>query len=131
MKRLFPVLVFSFFILLDQITKTIFSSRDFFIGFLHIHSVKNYGLAFSFNFGPKLNLILIVAALLFFFFYLRKTSLAAVLIVSGALSNVADRVYFGYVRDFLDLGLGFTFNIADVLIVIGLILVFLPIEPTE
>ena len=126
-------------ILVDQITKLIFSSRDFFppeadpplAGFFRIHLVKNYGLGFSLNFGLVPNLILITAALGFFIYYYYKNRLNLSwlgkiffsLIIAGALSNVIDRVYLGHVRDFLDLGLGFTFNFADAMIVCGLVLV--------
>lgn len=116
-------------ILIDQITKLVFSSRDFFFGPLHVHSVKNFGLAFSVNFGMLPNLILIILALLFFLYYYFSfrnqlgffTKIFFILIFAGALSNLIDRLYLGYVRDFLDLGLGFTFNLADVFLAVGLI----------
>ncbi|OGE82408.1 MAG: hypothetical protein A3B10_02945 [Candidatus Doudnabacteria bacterium RIFCSPLOWO2_01_FULL_44_21] len=120
-------------ILLDQITKLIFWGRDFFIGLLHIHPVKNFGIFFSFNFGLLNNLIIILAALGFFIYYYFKHrrglkflgQSSAVLIFAGAISNLADRIYLGYVRDFLDLGWAFTFNFADVLIALGLFLLLL------
>src|SRR6185503_8340131 len=118
-------------ILIDQITKLIFSSRDFFVGPVHIHLVKNYGLAFSLNFGLLPNLFLITAGLVFFIYYYwqhRKEfnwagSWVFILIFAGALANIIDRLYLGFVRDFLDLGLGFTFNLADAFVVFGLILI--------
>jgi signal peptidase II len=116
-------------IVIDQITKLIFSGRDFFLGPIHIHSIKNYALAFSLNFGMLPNLILIIGALVFFLYYyfknhshfnlLSKTMFA--LIFAGAIANLADRLYLGYVRDFIDLGLGFTFNLADAFLAAGLI----------
>jgi signal peptidase II len=121
------------FIIVDQITKLVFSSRDFFFGPLHIHPVQNYGLAFSINFGLLPNLVLIIAALMFFVYYyvIRRNTFGIIyktlfaLIFAGAISNLADRLYLGYVRDFLDLGMGFTFNLADVYLVIGLVGVLL------
>ena len=118
-------------IIIDQITKLIFSSRDFFFGPLHVHPVKNYGLGFSLNFGLLPNLILIGAALAYFIYYYFSHRLELswwgkmifVLILAGALSNIIDRLYLGYVRDFLDLGLNFTFNLADVFVAIGLVMV--------
>jgi signal peptidase II len=117
-------------IVLDQITKLIFSPRDFFVGPVHIHSMKNYGLSFGLNFGPAVNLILILLGVIFFGYYYwrhrmelsRVENLAFIFILAGAISNILDRVYYGYVRDFLDLGWGFTFNMADALVVIGLVL---------
>ena len=118
-------------IVIDQITKLIFSPRDFFVGFIHFHLVKNFGLGFGLNFGLLINLIVISAALLFFIYYYflhrRELSYWAriifVLILAGAISNIIDRLYLGYVRDFIDVGLGFTFNLADAMIVIGLVLI--------
>ncbi len=116
-------------ILLDQVTKLLFSSRDFFLGPLHVHLVKNFGLAFSINFGLVTNLTLVIAALLFFgyYYFIRRHSFGVMykvlfaMIFAGAISNLADRLYLGYVRDFLDLGLGFTFNLADSFLAIGLV----------
>ena len=116
-------------ILIDQVTKLVFGSRDFFLGPVHFHPVKNFALAFSVNFGQLSNLILIAAALAFFLYYYFSfrtqlgfvTKIFFILIFAGAISNLVDRLYLGYVRDFLDLGLGFTFNLADVFLAAGLI----------
>lgn len=118
-------------IVFDQITKLIFSPRDFFVGFIHVHLVKNMGLGFSLDFGQLANLILIAAALIFFVYYYFSHQMGLswwgrvvfALILSGAISNIIDRLYLGYVRDFLDVGLGFTFNMADVMVVLGLVII--------
>jgi signal peptidase II len=120
-----------FLILIDQITKLIFSTRDFFIGTFHFHLVKNTGLAFSLNFSLLPNLILVTLGLAYFaFYYFRRRlhvsflgELMFVFIFAGAISNLIDRVYLGYVRDFIDFGWGFTFNLADVFVVIGILMV--------
>jgi signal peptidase II len=44
--------------------------------------------------------------------------LAWTLVVVGALSNIADRLMFGYVRDFIQVGSGYL-NFADFYILIG------------
>jgi signal peptidase II len=41
------------------------------------------------------------------------------LIVGGALGNVADRLRFGYVVDYLDVHVWPVFNLADAAIVVG------------
>jgi signal peptidase II len=47
------------------------------------------------------------------------------LLIGGALGNVADRLRFGYVIDFIDMGIGnlrwFTYNLADAFITVGAI----------
>ncbi|OGE88398.1 MAG: hypothetical protein A3J07_01220 [Candidatus Doudnabacteria bacterium RIFCSPLOWO2_02_FULL_49_13] len=116
-------------ILIDQITKLGFWSRDFFLGPVHIHSVRNSGLALSLDFGLLPNLIVIIAALVFFIYYYFRhhsewgwaTVMMFALIFAGAISNLGDRLYLGYVRDFIDLGWGFTFNLADLWLAFGLV----------
>jgi signal peptidase II len=129
-KKIFLNFQFLFLVGLDQITKLLFGNRDFFLGPIHFHPVKNYGLVFSLNFGLLANIILISFGLIYFavYYYRRREffsypgELMFVLIFAGAISNIIDRLYLSYVRDFLDLGLGFTFNLADVFVVIGLLL---------
>ena len=114
---------------ISEITKLIFWSRDFFIGPVHVRSIKNFGLAFNLNFGQLPNIVIMLAALIFFIYYYVTNihapsfwiSISFALIFAGAIANLFDRLYLGYVRDFLDLGLGFTFNLAYAFLVIGLI----------
>lgn len=60
----------------------------------------------------------------------RIEAMAYGLIVGGALGNIIDRLRFGAVTDFLDFYVGNTywpaFNIADVAIVTGVALLFVP-----
>jgi signal peptidase II len=135
MRNRFSILVFEFsiLVLIDQITKLIFSARDFFMGPLHVHLMKNYGLAFSLNFGAVINFVLVGLGLIFFAYYYFKhrqefkslTSFGFVLIFAGAISNIADRLLLGYVRDFIDISLGFTFNLADAFVAAGLIIILI------
>ena len=60
----------------------------------------------------------------------RGDALALGLVLGGALGNIADRVRFGYVADFLDLHFGgfhpfLVFNVADAAISIGVLLLVL------
>lgn len=57
----------------------------------------------------------------------RADFLAYSLIFSGALSNFFDRIYFGCVVDYVDLGFFPVFNLADALISIGVFLLGLKI----
>jgi lipoprotein signal peptidase len=120
-------LFFIIFILIDQITKAI-ASRDFFILGLHMYPVKNSALPFGFNFGGPVNfIILLVVYVVAGWFVLRAgenknfwMGFGKALFLAGAASNLADRIIYGYVRDFIDLNLGFVFNLADIFIVVGL-----------
>lgn len=115
---------FMLYVLFDQITKAFFVQRDFFIGPIKFSLVKNYGLPFNLNFGALVNLLAVVVVLVLLIYYFLSTNavknyFAFSLIFGGAISNLADRIIFGHVRDFINIGL-FTFNLADMFIVIGL-----------
>jgi signal peptidase II len=56
--------------------------------------------------------------------------LPAALLIGGALGNLADRVRDGAVTDFIDLPLWPIFNLADIAIVAGVILLLLTAERT-
>ncbi len=51
---------------------------------------------------------------------------AAVMVASGGVANLVDRIAHGYVVDFMDVRYWPVFNIADVLIVVGVVLWILP-----
>lgn len=117
-----------FLIAADQITKALLS-RDFF--------VKNYGLPFGFDLGKFNFLILIVAGIFLTVYFIRARSsldwlskLGFSFIFAGAISNLIDRLMFGYVRDFISVKIS-TFNLADVFIIIGLIVVIFTYEPVQ
>jgi hypothetical protein len=52
-------------------------------------------------------------------------ALPLILILSGAISNIIDRLYFGCVIDFIDLQFWSVFNLADVYITTGAIILIL------
>ena len=99
---------------------------------LNFNFFANKNIAFSLPLeGPWLNIIisLIIALLVFYVFRfysqlnsLTIFSLAAIII--GALSNLSDRLFYGFVIDYLDLSRFTIFNLADVLIVGGTICLF-------
>ncbi|MCO6523826.1 MAG: signal peptidase II [Candidatus Schmidhempelia sp.] len=96
--------------------------------------VRNYGAAFGLFLGQRWMLaiiaIIISIAVMRFLYkspkkdYLNNTSFA--LILGGALGNLFDRLYHGFVVDFLDFHIGDwhypVFNIADSAICIGVLL---------
>ena len=132
--------LFCFFVLLviDQVSKYIIRSNGGFyicnknfafglsplIFFLILLSFILFFLVFNFKF-KILNLKLISN----FNFQISNFALAEffsiILIISGAISNIIDRLYFGCVIDFIDLRFWPVFNLADIYITIGAIILII------
>ena len=119
-------------IYLDKINTSseIFSSK-----FLNIYLIWNEGIAFGLLSFEKDNLyniltaLIIIIILVLFVLITRSTGLkkySLTMIIGGALGNVFDRIYSKAVPDFIDFHVGnfhwFIFNIADIFITIGVIL---------
>lgn len=126
------ILIFSL-ILVDQITKYLFENVEFDFGFfISILSKENFGSAFSLFSGillyPYFVIILSIIVLIIFFRYLdyfKQTKILTysfIFIVSGILGNLIDRIIFLHVRDFLYLKGFFIFNLADLYLTIGIVL---------
>ncbi|MEC9098952.1 MAG: signal peptidase II [SAR202 cluster bacterium] len=136
--KLFWTLFPSIF-LFDQITKYLVyknlalgqSIPDDFI--IKITYARNTGTAFSLfsSYGSLLLIISIFVAVFFtiYFLMIEKPKLTMrlfiSLVVAGALGNIIDRVRFGYVNDFIDVGFWPIFNIADSSISIALTIYFI------
>ena len=107
------LLLLAILILLDQLTKFLFSN------------VKNYGAAFGILQGQILLFIIISLAVIVFCVYyykIKKLRLPLILILAGTIGNLIDRLFLGYVRDFINLKIWPVFNLADSLNVIGIAL---------
>ena len=121
---------------LDQGTKALATSlvdpgdRVEILPFLHVENVRNEGVAFGLGGDISAALIGVTIVLLvglLVFLALRGGTgwgiwLPAALLLGGALGNLADRVRDGAVIDFIDLPLWPTFNLADVAITVGVLL---------
>ncbi len=132
-------------IILDQITKIIAQSVLPFGGkgvkvidrFFYFTYAKNFGGAWSLFEGHTwifvIAAIIAVGVLGYFFFQVKPEEKFArfgfSLVIAGAIGNCIDRIFLGYVRDFIDFiifGYDFPiFNIADVCIVLGVFLIFI------
>lgn len=131
-------------IVLDQLTKTwavnvLMSGGPIKIweNVLHLHYISNYGAAWGIFSGKQVFLILLTSVIIIgMIIYMRRlpqnqfgrwAKLAFILIISGAIGNLIDRIVLGYVRDFIYFALiDFPiFNIADVLVVSGVILMMI------
>lgn len=105
-------------------------------GFFELTYLQNFGAAFSSLSGTGMwyFIILTLVALVALSIWFMKNDdawvdLALSLIIAGAIGNLIDRVVYGFVRDFFQFyifGHPFAvFNVADVCITLGCILLFL------
>ena len=125
-----------FIILIDQYTKYLmfynyktFINKDFLL--FRLDFVKNYGAAFSILSGSRtlLSLISIIFAILIIYLIVMKKNLKLIdlysysFILGGTIGNGIDRIFKGFVIDFINLNIiNFpVFNIADISINIGFI----------
>lgn len=138
-----------FILLFDQISKSLieiyFKLNESFVivkNFFSITVAHNTGGAWSIlNNHSYLFIIFSVIALIVlirFMFQFKnnlRNNIAFACTVAGIMSNLADRLFLGYVRDFLDfkiLGYDYPiFNIADIAIVVGVLLLIVAIFKGE
>ena len=117
-----PILIF-ILVLVDQITKVFFKNKSFLV----FNYTTNAGAAFSLFQNQNLFLIITSIMILVFLIYLYKKyprlQVYLSLVIAGTIGNLIDRIFFGYVRDFIDLRVWPVFNIADSLSVIGVLLI--------
>ncbi len=129
---------------LDQITKKLArdgirpGEQDPIFPALKLVNVRNEGVAFGIDAGGKTLVIALIAlALLGLVLYFARHSarrlmwLPTGLLIGGALGNIVDRVRDGAVTDFLKIPAWPAFNLADVAIVIGVLVLVLVLERSD
>jgi len=121
-KRGIYAVFFIFLIFLDRLTKTIFLNKHFSI----INYAENKGIIFGLFFGNTFLIIIsIIILVILAYFFLKekfKKNIGLILVISGIFSNLIDRIFFKFTIDFIDLNFWPVFNLADVFIIIGIIL---------
>lgn len=141
MKLIWPFLTV---LVLDQITKqiirltmTVGQSVEVIGDVIRLTFVENRGMAFGIQIGNGLIFtILSLMASIGIAVYLysqrnehRGITVSLSIILGGAIGNLIDRILFGRVVDFIDIGVGTTrwpvFNVADSAVVIGMVLLLL------
>ena len=136
-------------LVIDQITKTILeniiklgTTKQIIKNFFYITTVHNDGAAWGIF--SNQSIIIIIGTIISFFVIYKfiygfkkntRNNIAFGLVLGGLAGNLCDRLFLGYVRDFLDFIIfkyDFpVFNIADVAIVIGVILLIIAIIKGE
>ncbi len=150
-KKVFPIFLLIFLILVDQITKTYlkyakeqtaWSGSTWVIkGFFSFTYTTNSGAAWSFLSDKVWGQIFFkcltaVALVLFYVYYLyvskrgyRFLKVAVILVISGTIGNFIDRLAYNYVVDFLSFIFGSysfpIFNLADSFMCVGVIMVII------
>ncbi len=146
-RKIFIVAVVSLF--LDQFAKILigifFTLNERFVvikNFFSIHFIENYGAAWSLL-NNKVDFLIIVSLLAIFIIYhymysfkrSKRNNIAFGLLLGGIVGNLIDRVFLGYVRDFLSFKIFSynypVFNLADVFIVMGVFLLIVAILKGE
>jgi len=132
------------FIAIDRITKILFIKQEEICAVIFcIKPVINTGGVFGILAGATLPLIITAAVIVILSIFMltahefrvsRSMQFSIVLIVAGTLSNMFDRVFYGYVMDWLRIPI-FTnpssFNFADIVTTIGVIILISKIWNTD
>ena len=134
-KYIFLVLFVIGLVEIDIVTKVIFESQSFAIipNFFYIQSTHNDGAGLGILSGKTtllivLSCIFLLGFILFDIFYKKNGKvylLSISFIFAGALGNLIDRIFLGYVRDFLFVNIKimpYYFNFADAILTIGIVL---------
>jgi len=124
--------IISFFVLLlDQLTKHFFKNKTILItNFFKFDYVENTGAAFGLLKGYNLLFIILAFVVLFFIFKYYKEltqeklymQITIGFLIGGILGNLIDRIFLGYVIDFISFSFWPTFNMADTFSTIAVIL---------
>ena len=146
MRRYFWLIVlFIFAVVTDQLSKhavdsffNLYESRNIIGDYLKLTYIKNSGASFGISFGnPTVMVVVnILVILLLAFLFLKGTlrpehilgKIAVFLVLGGAIGNLIDRIRFGEVRDFIEMGIGHyrwpVYNLADIYITFGMFILF-------
>ncbi|WP_392552870.1 signal peptidase II [Orbus wheelerorum] len=134
-------LVFTAVVLITDLATKFYIHHTFYYGesvrllnFFSISYYRNTGAAFSILEGQRwlLAAVAIIISLLIIYMLYKNgrtkklESFSLALVLGGALGNLFDRIYHGFVIDFLDVNFGSwhypTFNLADCAICVGIVL---------
>jgi len=130
------VIIVAIIILVDQASKLLVSNlltetigNDFF----KLEIANNTGMAFGFNDGNIKNIFISIFVLVIVISFIKnqleridkKTAIVIAMALGGAISNLIDRIFRGSVLDFIKIYKIPNFNLADMFIVIGWILIII------
>lgn len=131
----FDILIMALVVVIDRLVKYLVDSnlnlgesRDIIGNFFSLTYVRNTGAAFSLFKDQAIDLLIFVplCAVIFGIYFIVKFKYphwsyawAVWLVMAGAIGNLIDRFLYGYVIDMFDFHFWPVFNVADIAIVIG------------
>ena len=136
------VIILLLIILFDQVTKMILINQNITIipNFFAFNYIQNTGVAFNIGTNNIITIIIInviIIGLIIKFIKDNDLNIGALIslfiVLAGGISNLIDRIFRGFVIDFIDVNIfNFpNFNIADICIVLGIVfLIFIIIKLT-
>lgn len=144
-KLLLTILIAIFAIIIDQVVKNIVKNNLYGLsiiaikGFLNLTYVENTGGAFGIGSNSTIMFVvvnIIIITIITKFILLKKDNIdthiliSLALILAGGIGNLIDRIFRGYVIDYIDINPIIKypmFNIADICVVIGCIIIVISI----
>ncbi len=124
MKKYIPFIIL--LVLFDQATKFFLQGKNIsLLPFVSFHYAENTGVAFSLFQGYNWLFILVsLIALSVVFYYFKQYPIPLSFFAAGILGNLIDRIFFGFVRDFISISIWPIFNLADSWNFIGFALLY-------
>lgn len=134
------ILVACLILVIDQIVKQLLNRRmelgdsvPLIKNVLHISLVHNRGAGFGILQGGRLFFIIFSFLVLGYIIYKWKhipkdAAIPLGLILGGLFGNLIDRIFFGYVIDFIEFRIWPVFNVADSAITIGVIWLYVQVK---
>ncbi|MBQ2717441.1 MAG: signal peptidase II [Clostridia bacterium] len=131
------IIMFFGIVLVDQITKTIIDANNVHIevieGVFSISNVRNEGAAFSLFAGKDwaqtffivMTVVILIALCVYLVFSKKESKMfksSMVMIMAGAVGNLIDRIALRSVRDFIYPHFFANFNVADIFVCVGALL---------
>ncbi len=138
-KHLIISLTAVFIVIFDQLTKYLISKTmelnqtiPIIKNIFHLTYLHNFGAGFSIFQGQRslfiLIALLVIGIIIYYYSKLPKKTpfyISIALILAGTIGNLIDRLFLGYVIDFLDFRIWPAFNIADSALTIGAIILII------
>lgn len=124
LEYIYILLSLTVLLLLDLWTKYLFYDLGLYRDTFLLEPILNIWISFSWKISYSIVLPFSLIALFWFvYLYYHKSfsKIAIILLATGTIWNFYDRVVYGWVRDFLVMPWMFIFNVADILLTIGML----------